>query len=225
VLGLSVSDVLVLYAIPVAFLIALWLLISFVIWALVLSRLEFDFKRDLLVKFEGKLRLSSGRSRLSYFYVARLLLGDNCIQAALLYRISRWLRTHRLRPLSELAYAFSKFLTHTDISPGASIGPGLYLYHGLGTVVGKNAHVGARALICHGVSIGGGTKLGDDVKIWAGAQILAKVTIGDRTEVGANAVVMADFPSDSILFGVPARLAGKTSTQPQTAAQAAASAG
>jgi serine O-acetyltransferase len=189
------------------------------------SPLEFDFKRDLLVKFEGKRNLRSGRNRVALWYVARLLLGDNCIQAALFYRIARYLHRKRLRPLAELVYAFSKFLTHTDVSPGANIGPGLYLYHGLGTVIGKGSNVGARALICQGVTIGGGATLGDDVKVWAGAKIVRKITIGDLTEVGANAVVTADYPSDSILVGVPARLAGKTSEEPQTAAQAAASAG
>jgi serine O-acetyltransferase len=138
------------------------------------------------------------------------LLGDSCVQAAFLYRISHFLANRRLRTLAEIVYSFSRFATHADLSPWANIAPGLYLYHGLGTVVGKGAHVGRRALICHGVSIGGGAILGDDVKVWAGAQILGKVTIGDRSEVGANAVVMTDFPSDSILFGVPARLAGTT---------------
>lgn len=223
-LGLSLGDLILIYAIPIAFLVALWLVVALIVWVLVRSHLDFDFKHDLLAKFEAKLALPSGRRRLSYLYVARLLLGDNCIQAAFLYRIARYLAHHRMRPLAELVYAVSKFLTHTDISPWATVGPGLYLYHGLGTVIGKGSTVGARALICHGVSIGGGARLGDDVKVWAGAQIFAKVTVGDRSEVGANAVVMADFPDESILFGVPARLAGKT-TGVVPAAQAAASAG
>lgn len=223
-LSLTFGELLLIYAIPVAALIGLWLAISFVVWALVRSPLEFDFKRDVLAKFEGKLLLPSGRRRLSFFYMARLLLGDNCVQAMFLYRISRYLVHHRMRSLAELFYALSKFVTHTDISPWANLGPGLLLYHGLGTVIGKGSTVGARALICHGVSIGGGARLGDDVKVWAGAQIFAKVTLGDRSEVGANAVVMQDFPAESILFGIPARLAGKT-TAGVTASQAAASAG
>lgn len=215
-LGLSLGELVVIYAIPIAFFFALWVVFSFVVWALVRSPLDFDFKRDLLVKFEVKLALPSGRRRLSYLYVARLLLGDNCIQAALLYRISRWLMLHRMRALSEFVYAFSKFLTHTDVSPWSTVGPGLYLYHGLGTVIGKGSTIGRNALICHGVSIGGGATIGDDVKVWAHAQILGNVTLGDRVEVSTNAVVLQDFPADSILFGMPARLAGKTTAAAET---------
>jgi serine O-acetyltransferase len=216
--ALSFTDLLIVYAIPIAFLILLWLAVSFVVWALIRSPLDFDFKHDVMVKFETKRKLPSGRERLSFFYFARLLLGDNCIQAAFLYRIARFLAAHRLRSLAEGVYGIAKFATHADISPWANVGPGLYLYHGLGTVIGKGSTIGKRALICHGVSIGGGAKLGDDVKVWAHAQVMAWVTIGDRTEVSANAVVMQDFPADSILFGMPARLAGKTGpAQPPTA--------
>jgi serine acetyltransferase len=221
VVAVSIGELLLIYAIPIAAFVAVWLAVSLVVWALARSPLDFAFKHDLLAKFEAKLVLPSGRRRLSYFYVARLLLGDNCIQAAFLYRISHWLQHHRMRSLAELVYAVSKLVTHTDISPGANVGPGLYLYHGLGTVIGKGSTIGRRALICHGVSIGGGATLGDDVKVWAHAQIMAKVTIGDRTEVSANSVVMQDFPSDSILFGMPARLAGKTSSAPTEPAASA----
>jgi serine O-acetyltransferase len=89
-------------------------------------------------------------------------------------------------------------------------------------VIGKGSVIGERALICHGVSIGGGAKLGDDVKVWAHAQVMAKVSIGDRSEVSANSVVMQDFPADSIIFGMPARLAGKTATAQQQPAPEAA---
>jgi serine O-acetyltransferase len=207
--ALSLGELALIYLIPVAAFVALWLGVSLILYLLVRSRLDFDFKQDLLRKFDEKRGLPSGVGRLSLLYVAKVLLGDNCIQAAFLYRIARYFASHRLRTFAEIVYAFSRFATHTDLSPWANIAPGLYLYHGLGTVVGKGSTVGKRALICHGVSIGGGATLGDDVKVWAGAQIVAGVTIGDRTEVGTNAVVMTDFPSDSILFGIPARLAGR----------------
>jgi serine O-acetyltransferase len=191
---------------------ALWILVSLFVYILLRSPADFAFKHDIQRKFEQKRRLPSGTDRLSYLYVARLLLGDSCVQAVLLYRISHFLALHRLRTLAEMIHSFSRFATHADISPLASIGPGFYLYHGLGTVIGKNARLGRRVVVCQGVSIGGGATLGDDVNVWAGAQVLRKVTLGDRTEVGANAVVMNDFPSDSVLFGVPARLAGRKPT-------------
>lgn len=208
--ALTLSELLLVYAIPPAVAAATWIAASLIVYLLVRSSLTFDFKADLLRKFEDKKGLPSGRERLSLFYVAKILLGDSCIQAVFLYRISRFFATHRLRPLAELVNSFARLVTHTDLSPWSNIAPGLYLYHGLGTVVGKGANVGERALICHGVSIGGGATLGDDVKVWAGAQILAKVTIGDRCEVSANSVVTGDFPADSIIFGIPGRLAGRT---------------
>src|SRR4051812_21801573 len=95
---MSVGDLALIYAIPLAFLVALWLLVSAVTWALVRSRLEFGFKHDLLRKFEAKKQLRSGRGlRLSFRYIAQLMLGDNCIQAVLLYRVSGFLWRHRLR--------------------------------------------------------------------------------------------------------------------------------
>ncbi len=208
---MSVGDVVLIYLLPLAFLIAVWLLVSAVVWALVRSRLEFAFKRDLLRKFEAKKRLRSGRDlRLSFGYVSRLLLGDNCIQAVLLYRVSRFLLRHRLRLPAQAVYAFSRFATHADLAPWADIGPGFYLYHGLGTVIGKGCTIGERALICQGVAIGGLVTVGDDVSVRAGAKVIGRVTLGDRSEVGVNSVVISDVAPDSIVFGVPARPAGRT---------------
>jgi serine O-acetyltransferase len=218
VIALSVVEVAVLYLLPVAFFVAVWLIVALVIYLAVRSRLDFAFKHDLLRKFGAKRKLRSGRERLTFPYVAKLIIGDNCIQALLLYRVSHFLARHRLRGVAEMLHAFSRLVTHADISPLAEIGPGLYLYHGHGTVVGKGVRIGQRGLICQGVSVGGAT-IGDDVKIWAGAKIIGKVTLGDRSEVGANTVVLADVPADAIVFGVPARLAGSKARTDEAGAE------
>lgn len=204
-IALSASEVALLYLVPVVLLVALWLGGSLCVYCLMVLPLDFDFKQDFLRKFDEKRELPSGHDRLTPVFVAKTLLGDNCLQALLLYRISHYCAHHRMGAFAELIHAFSRFATNTDLSPWSNIQPGLFLYHGLGTVIGKGANVGRRALICHGVTIGGGANIGNEVKVWAGAQILAKVTIGDRSEVGANAVVTTDFPSDSVLVGIPAR--------------------
>jgi serine O-acetyltransferase len=210
VLGLTAVELLIVYLLPVAVLVALWLLLAVVLYAVVRLQVGVNLRHDLLRKYEDKQGLPSiAGQKFSVLYVAKLLAGDNCVQAVVLYRLSRFFARHRLRPLAEVLWAFAKFLTHVDIAPWADIGPGLYLYHGLGTVVGKGAHVGRSALICQGVSISGRSVIGDDVELWAGAKVLGRVKIGDRSEVGANAVVLDDVPPDSIVFGVPARLAGK----------------
>jgi serine O-acetyltransferase len=208
--GLTAMDLVVVYFIPVAAVVALWLLLAVLLYALVRLNIDVDLRHDLLRKYSDKEGLPSMRGqKFSLAYTAKILAGDNCIQAAFLYRMARFLARHRLRVPAEMLHAFSKFLTHLDISPWADIGPGVYFYHGSGTVVGKGASIGKGALICQGVSVGAAT-IGDDVKLWAGVKVLGRVTIGDRSEVGANAVVIGDVPSDSVVFGIPARLAGKT---------------
>jgi serine O-acetyltransferase len=200
-------DLVIVYAIPFAIIVVAFLLLVLAICVALRLPIEFDFKHDLVRKHEAKAKLPSGANQaLSFAYLTKLLLGDNCVQATFLYRVSHLLARRRLRLLAEAVHAFSKFLTHIDVSPWAEIGPGLYLYHGLGSVVGKGSHIGKRALICQGVTTGGGPRIGDDVRLWAGAKVIGKVTIGDRVEVGANAVVIRDVPSDSLAVGVPARV-------------------
>jgi serine O-acetyltransferase len=212
VIAVTAPDLVVVYLLPVAALVALWLLVSVVCYALVRLKVDVNLSHDLLRKYSDKQGLPSMAGRkFSIVYAAKILAGDNCVQAVVLYRVARFLARHRLRLPAEMLHAFAKFLTHLDISPWAEIGPGVYFYHGLGTVVGKGASIGRRALICQGVSIGGAT-IGDDVKLWAGAKIVGPVTIGDRSAVGANAVVIASVPPDSVVFGIPARLAGKAPT-------------
>src|SRR4051794_13549762 len=162
----SVGELVLVYAIPVVLAGLLWLAISLTAYLAVRSSADFDFKHDLLHKFEAKKTLRSGTDRLSFLYVTKLVWGDNCIQAVLLYRVSRYLVQHRMRTVGEIVYAFSRLVTHADISPFATIGPGLYVYHGLSTVVGKGAHIGERAIICQGVTVGGRSTLGDDVQVW-----------------------------------------------------------
>jgi serine O-acetyltransferase len=207
----------VVYLIPLLFLGVLWMTLSLVIYLLVHSPLEFDFKHDLLRKFEDKQRLPSNPDRLSFAYTAMLLLGDNCVQATLLYRISHFFARRNLNSIALFLQAVSRFATHADISPWAEIGPGFYLYHGHGTVLGKGARIGRRVLVCQGVSVARAT-VGDDVRIWAGAQVVGGIMIGDRSEVSANAVVIGNVPPDVIVFGVPARPAGKTGTTREDAA-------
>jgi serine O-acetyltransferase len=205
------TDLLLVWLIPVGVLAAACLGVPFVVYVLMRAGADFDFKHDLLNKYDRKRLLPSGRGRkLSYGYVLGLLLGDNCMQATFLYRVSRFLTTHRLRPLAKVVHAFAKFATNIDVSPGAEIGRGLYLYHGLGTVIGKGTIIGERALICQGVTMGGGAKAGDDVSLWAGAKLIGKVFVGDRSDVGANAVVIRDVPADSLAVGVPATVRAKT---------------
>ena len=202
--AITAIDLLVIYAIPLVALGATFVGLALLVYLLARSPLDFDFKHDLRRKFEERKQLPSGASfRFSFACTAELLLGDNCVQATFLYRVSRFLARRRLRLPAQAVHSFSKFLTHVDVSPYAEIGPGVFFYHGLGAVIGKGTKIGARALICQGVTTGGGPRIGNDVKLWAGAKIIGRVTIGDRAEIGANAVVVRDVPADCTAVGVP----------------------
>jgi len=203
--SLGPLDLLVVYLVPVALLATCWAFAAAWVYALVRFSRMSSLRADLEQRVDAKRRLPSGaKLRLSYGYVALSMLGDNCVQATVLYRLSHWLAFHRLEVMARAVQSFGKWVTNCDISPRAEIGPGFFLYHGLGTVIGKGTRIGARALVCQNVTLGGGPIVGDDVTLWAGAKVIGRLTIGDRAEIGANGVVVRDVPADVIAVGVPA---------------------
>jgi serine O-acetyltransferase len=121
------------------------------------------------------------------------------------------------RFLSQLA----RFLTGIEIHPGARIGAGLFIDHGMGVVIGETAIVGDDVLLFHGVTLGGvddrlgrrHPRLGDGVVVGAGAKILGPLDIGRGARIGAQAVVLADVPANATAVGIPARVIG-VSLQP-----------
>lgn len=133
------------------------------------------------------------------------LVFDNGFQAVLLYRVAHAFRSRGVPFLGPFFGRLSLFLTGVDIAPGAVIGPGLYVAHGVGLVVGGGVRVGERAFFLGGVNVGAPSQarlgdmpeLGDDVFVGAGARVLGKVRVGSRVFIGANAVVTQDVPDDS----------------------------
>jgi len=109
---------------------------------------------------------------------------------------------------------FARFLTGIEIHPGAVIGKGLFIDHGMGVVIGETSIIGEHVKLFHGVTLGGvGTEKGkrhptvkDYAVIGAGAKVLGNVTIGKHAKVGANAVVLQDVPDYATAIGVPARI-------------------
>jgi serine O-acetyltransferase len=114
-----------------------------------------------------------------------------------------------------------RFLTGIEIHPGAKIGSGLFIDHGMGVVIGETAEIGERVTLYHGVTLGGllpsvdsaaqvGRKrhptLSDDVIVGSGAQILGPVVVGRAARVGANAVVTKDVSPGVTVAGIPARV-------------------
>ncbi len=120
--------------------------------------------------------------------------------------------------MARLISQVGRFFTGIEIHPGATIGNGLFIDHGMGVVIGETAEVGNNVTIYHGVTLGGRGKekgkkrhptVGNDVLIGSGAKILGPVKIGDNAKVGANAVVLSDVPSGTTAVGIPARIVEK----------------
>src|SRR3990172_2033496 len=141
-----------------------------------------------------------------------LLLFHSGMHAVLLYRLSRWLRAHRLAPLAVLVGYVNSVLTGAQLSPRASIGRGFVIYHPFGTVVGSSAVIGDFCTLIHGNVVGqlvGGADrpvIGDHFYAGTGAKMLGRITIGHNVRVGANSVVLHSLPDDVTVSGIPARI-------------------
>src|SRR3989454_8924030 len=48
-----------------------------------------------------------------------------------------------------------RFLTGIEIHPAAELGPGLFIDHGMGVVIGETAEVGENVTLLQGVTLGG----------------------------------------------------------------------
>jgi serine O-acetyltransferase len=127
------------------------------------------------------------------------------------HRAAHWLWKKKLftpaRGLSQL----SRFFTGIEIHPGAVIGTGFFIDHGMGVVIGETSEIGKNVTLYHGVTLGGVSlekgkrhpTLEDNVVVGAGAKILGAITIGQGSRIGANAVVVKTVPKDSVVVGVP----------------------
>lgn len=130
------------------------------------------------------------------------------IKALNYHFVAHWLYTKQMFFLARLLSKRARRLTGIEIHPGAKIGRGLVIDHGMGVVIGETAVIEDDVLIYHGVTLGG-TSLSTDkrhptvqsgVMIGAGAKILGDVTIGKGSKIGANAVVKHDIPPYATVY-------------------------
>ncbi|PIU42140.1 MAG: serine O-acetyltransferase [Candidatus Omnitrophica bacterium CG07_land_8_20_14_0_80_42_15] len=146
-----------------------------------------------------------------------VLLCYSGLHALIFYRINSKLWKWKVPLLPRLFSQFARWLTGIEIHPGAQIGKGLFIDHGMGVVIGETAIVGDNVTIYQGVTLGGTGKekgkrhptIGNNVVIGAGAKILGNITVGDNVNVGSNAVVIKDVPSNSTVVGIPGRIVRK----------------
>jgi serine O-acetyltransferase len=136
------------------------------------------------------------------------------LHAVLMHRLGHWLWVHNLRLMARLASEVNRHFTGVEIHPGARIGRGLFIDHGMGTVIGETTEIGDSVTLYQGVTLGGTGKqsgkrhptLGNNVIVGVGASILGAITVGDNALVGAGSVVLKDVPADATVVGVPAHV-------------------
>ncbi|MFD3155837.1 serine O-acetyltransferase EpsC [Haloimpatiens sp. FM7330] len=136
------------------------------------------------------------------------------VHAMINHRIAHFLYKKRLFFLARLISQISRFFTGIEIHPGAKIGMGLFIDHGMGVVIGETAEIGDDVVLYHGVTLGGTGKekgkrhptVGNKVLIGSGAKVLGPIKIGCNAKIGANSVVLKDVPANCTAVGIPARI-------------------
>ena len=116
--------------------------------------------------------------------------------------------------LARLISQIARFLTGIEIHPGATLGAGILIDHGMGVVIGETAELGDRITIYHGTTLGGTGKekgkrhptVGDNVVIGAGSKVLGNIKIGSNSKIGANSVVLDDVPEGATVVGIPGKV-------------------
>ena len=136
------------------------------------------------------------------------------LQALFCHRFAHWLYKVGVPFLPRFISHLARFFTGIEIHPGAQIGKGVFIDHGMGVVIGETAIVGDYSLIYQGVTLGGTGKesgkrhptLGENVVIGGGAKVLGNIQIGNNVRIGAGSVVLRDVPSNCTVVGIPGRV-------------------
>jgi serine O-acetyltransferase len=132
------------------------------------------------------------------------------------YRTTFYLRTGRFGMLLSV---FCRQIQTLSLEAN-SIGAGLYIEHGYGTLVSAES-IGENCWINQLVTVGhtdtpDRPTIGNNVSIRAGATIVGKVQIGDNSTIGANSLVITDVPPGVTVMGVPARIIWRRDSMPRT---------
>lgn len=151
--------------------------------------------------------------------------------ALLFYHAGHWAWRHDLKLLGRFISYLGRILTGIEIHPGAIIGRGFFIDHGMGVVIGETAEIGDNVTLYHGVTLGGiapsvdsqsqvnqkrHPTLEDDVIVGSGAQVLGPIIIAKCARIGANAVVVKNVAAGHTVAGIPARIiGGHDSSKPQ----------
>lgn len=147
----------------------------------------------------------------------QILLTSSGVHAILAHRVAHKLHTSDHKLSARLVSQVARHYTGIEIHPGATIGKGLVIDHGMGVVIGETTEIGDNCTLYQGVTLGGTGKdqgkrhptLGNNVMVGAGAKVLGPVEIGDNAKIASNAVVLKEIPADSTAVGIPAKVVRK----------------
>jgi len=135
-------------------------------------------------------------------------------RAVRMYRRANWFYRHNMKFIARFISQRARHKTGIEIHPGATIGKGLFIDHGMGVVIGETAEVGDNCTIYQNVTLGGTGKdhgkrhptLGNNVLVGSGAKVLGPFKVGDNARIAAGAVVLSEVPDNSTAVGVPAKI-------------------
>lgn len=136
------------------------------------------------------------------------------VHAIWIHRVAHALWRGGWRLAARWVSHLGRFVTGVEIHPAAVLGPGLFIDHGMGIVIGETAEVGENVSILQGVTLGGTSlkrekrhpTIGDNVMIGAGAKVIGGFTIGAGSRIGAGSVVVREVPEHCVVVGVPGRI-------------------
>ena len=136
------------------------------------------------------------------------------VHAIWIHRVAHWFWRAGWKLTGRWLSHVGRFLTGIEIHPAAVLGPGLFIDHGMGIVIGETAEIGENVSILQGVTLGGTSAkrekrhptIGDNVTIGAGAAVLGGFTIGAGSRIGAGSVVVREVPENCVVVGVPGRI-------------------
>lgn len=140
------------------------------------------------------------------------------------HRIAHFFHQRNWKLIARIISQTNRFLTGIEIHPGAKLGKGVFIDHGMGVVIGETCEIGNYVTIYQGVTLGGTGKekgkrhptIEDHVMIASGAKVLGGIRVGRCAKIGAGSVVLREVPPNSTVVGVPGRVVVQDGVRVQT---------
>lgn len=138
-----------------------------------------------------------------------------------IHRLAHWCYKRNFSLIARVISNISRFFTSIEIHPGAKIGKGVFIDHGMGVVIGETTEIGNNVTIYQNATLGGTGKetgkrhptIEDNVVISSGAKVLGPFTVGKNSKIGAGSVVLKEVPSNCTVVGIPGKVVVKNNSK------------